>query len=238
MINKSLLINLTSLLLIIFSFFFNFEYSQLLLYTGMFAFSGAITNELAIFMIFNKVPFLYGSGIIEKNFEPFKNSIKEMVMSQFFNKEKLDFFFEKEFRNINFKPIIKNANFEKITEAIFEEILDSKIGSILSFIGGNSALNKIKPSLERKLKKTAYGIVTSKSFKEQVNNYIEKASFSDDLINKVEALVDDRLNELSPLMIKELVEKLIKSHLSWLVVWGGIFGGLIGFITTLGTILI
>ena len=56
-----------------------------LLYTGLFALSGALTNHLAIHMLFEKVPFLYGSGIIELKFESFKKSIKEMIITQFFN---------------------------------------------------------------------------------------------------------------------------------------------------------
>ncbi|HIC12831.1 MAG TPA: DUF445 domain-containing protein, partial [Sulfurimonas sp.] len=30
----------------------------------------------------------------------------------------------------------------------------------------------------------------------------------------------------------EMVQKLIKEHLDWLVVWGGVFGGLIGLISS------
>jgi hypothetical protein len=33
-------------------------------------------------------------------------------------------------------------------------------------------------------------------------------------------------------MIKELVKTLIDEHLGWLVVWGGVFGGLIGFVAS------
>jgi len=63
---------------------------------GLFAFSGAVTNQLAIYMLFNRVPLLYGSGVIENNFETFKDSIKEMIMKQFFNPEQLKAFFQSE----------------------------------------------------------------------------------------------------------------------------------------------
>jgi uncharacterized membrane protein YheB (UPF0754 family) len=33
-------------------------------------------------------------------------------------------------------------------------------------------------------------------------------------------------------MVKELVQNLIKEHLGWLVVWGGVFGGLIGVVSS------
>jgi len=33
-------------------------------------------------------------------------------------------------------------------------------------------------------------------------------------------------------MVKEIVQKLIKEHLDWLVVWGGVFGGVIGLFSS------
>ena len=231
--NKSILTNLISLFLIVISFFFPEPFDKLILYTGLFAISGSITNELAIFMIFKRVPYLYGSGIIEKNFESFKIAIKNMIMTQFFNKEKLDTFFENELSEIDFKPIVKKADFSKIVESIFEEIRDTSLGGAFCYIGGDNLLDTIKKPLRKKIKKTVISIVESDTFKAQVNKYIEEASFSDDLIDKVDILVEDRLNDLSPEMIRDLVSKLIKDHLSWLVVWGGVFGGLIGFISTL-----
>ncbi|MEC8594491.1 MAG: DUF445 domain-containing protein, partial [SAR324 cluster bacterium] len=34
-----------------------------------------------------------------------------------------------------------------------------------------------------------------------------------------------------PERVKEIVEDMIRQHLDWLVVWGGVFGGLIGLLT-------
>ena len=34
-------------------------------------------------------------------------------------------------------------------------------------------------------------------------------------------------------MVKTIVQDMIREHLGWLVVWGGVFGGLIGLLTTL-----
>ena len=33
-------------------------------------------------------------------------------------------------------------------------------------------------------------------------------------------------------MVKDIVQTMIRQHLGWLVVWGGVFGGLIGLLTT------
>ena len=34
-------------------------------------------------------------------------------------------------------------------------------------------------------------------------------------------------------MVKQIVQDMIRHHLGWLVVWGGVFGGLIGLITSI-----
>ena len=48
--------------------------------------------------------------------------------------------------------------------------------------------------------------------------------------NEVELIIDSRLNELSPEQVKFIIKDIIHKHLGWLVVWGGVFGFLIGLI--------
>jgi hypothetical protein len=43
--------------------------------------------------------------------------------------------------------------------------------------------------------------------------------------------VQQRLEELTPQMVKEIMQQMIQDHLGWLVIWGGLFGGLIGLVT-------
>ncbi len=99
--SKSFITDLVSILLIGLSFVVPNDYHDTLLFTGLFAFSGAVTNQLAIHMLFERVPLLYGSGVIEKNFETFKASIRAMIMKQFFTKEQLGYFFAKEEQKID-----------------------------------------------------------------------------------------------------------------------------------------
>ena len=57
---------------------------------GLYAFSGAITNWMAIYMLFEKVPGFYGSGVIPLRFTEFRAGIRDMVMEQFFNQENIN----------------------------------------------------------------------------------------------------------------------------------------------------
>ena len=199
-----------------------------ILFTGLFAFSGAITNQVAIYMLFNKVPFLYGSGVIEENFEKFKASIKEMMMKQFFNKEQLEAFFQNEEKNINLAPLVESADFSPAFNALKQSVMESKLGEMLNLFGGEKALDTLRKPFAVKLKSAVVGIVSSDTFKKQIDHHLSNSSLNDDILKSVDELITKRLNELTPSMVNELVHELIHTHLGWLVIWGGVFGGLIG----------
>jgi uncharacterized membrane protein YheB (UPF0754 family) len=230
--SKSLATDIFSLLLIILSFIVPSEYYNALLFTGLFAFSGAVTNQLAIHMLFEKVPFLYGSGVIGKNFNTFKGSIKEMIMKQFFTKEQLGDFFAQEEQKIDLKPLVESADFTPAFEALSKTVMESKFGGAIEMFGGEEALEGLREPFSHKLKSAVSSIVSSETFKAQLDHHIQNSALSKDMIDSVEELITRRLEELTPEMVKELVQELIKEHLGWLVVWGGVFGGLIGFISS------
>jgi uncharacterized membrane protein YheB (UPF0754 family) len=227
--SKSTITDIISILLILLGYFLHID---LLLYAGLFALSGAITNQLAIHMLFERVPLLYGSGVIEKNFGKFKDSIKEMIMTQFFTKEHLQDFFASEEQKIDLKPIVQNADFSPAFEALSKTVMESKFGGAISMFGGESALQALKDPFVTKLQSAVIDIVSSKAFKDELDSYIQNSALSDDLINHIDKIVTNRLNQLTPIMVKELVQNLIQEHLGWLVVWGGVFGGLIGVVSS------
>ena len=228
-IDKSTLTDIVSVALIGIGFA---SYVDPILYIGLFAFSGAITNQLAIFMLFNRVPFLYGSGVIEENFESFKASIKEMIMKQFFTKEQLTAFFQGEEKKIDLAPLVESADFSPAFNALSQSVMESKLGNMLNMFGGEQALEPLKEPFSKKLKSAVVGIVSSETFKAQINHHIENSSLNDDILNTIEELITNRLNDLTPSMVSDLVHELIHTHLGWLVVWGGVFGGVIGFISS------
>ncbi len=230
--SKSLITDLCSLLLIGLSFIVPSAYHNMLLFTGLFALSGAITNQIAIHMLFEKVPLLYGSGVIEKNFTAFKQSIREMIMKQFFTKEQLRDFFTKEEKKIDLTPLVEGADFSPAFNALSKTVMESKFGGAIAMFGGEEALDGLREPFSRKLKSAVCSIVSTSVFKEQLDHHIQSSALSADLIASVEGLITRRLDELTPKMVKELVQELIKEHLGWLVVWGGVFGGLIGLLSS------
>ncbi len=229
--NKSFITNLTAFILVLISFVVP-QYHNALLYTGLFALSGALTNQLAIHMLFEKVPLLYGSGVIVNRFEAFKDAIKELIMREFFTKEQLEAFFQSEEKKINLVPIIEETDFSPAFEALSKTVMESSFGGMLGMFGGESALDNLKEPFSNKMKSAVIKIVNSEAFNNTLEQHLQHSSLNADLLNSIENIIDKRLEELTPQMVKEIVQHLISEHLEWLVVWGGVFGGVIGLISS------
>ncbi len=231
-LSKSLLTNTIAIIVIALSFIFPQDISKIFLYTGLFALSGALTNHIAIYMLFEKVPFFYGSGVIELKFEEFKKSIKEMIMEQFFTHEQLNNFFAKEEQKIDLAPLVQSADFSPAFDALTKTVLESQFGNMLGMFGGEAALENLREPFSKKLKSAVTKIVSSDTFKAQMHHHLKHSSLSGDLIDSIEKIVKNRLDELSPKMVKDMMQELMREHLGWLVVWGGVFGGIIGLVSS------
>ncbi|MBN2816845.1 MAG: DUF445 domain-containing protein [Campylobacterales bacterium] len=225
--SKSLITNFLAILFIGASFVVQ-EARELFLYTGLFALSGALTNQLAIHMLFEKVPLLYGSGVIPLRFEAFKASIKNLMMQEFFTQQQLDTFFAKEEQKIDLTPIIKTTDFSPAFDALSKTVMESSFGGMLGMFGGERALEGLKEPFSNKMRSAVKTIVASESFNQTLQEHLQKSSLSEDMLSSIESVIDARLNELTPELVKEMVQKIIKEHLEWLIVWGGVFGGAIG----------
>lgn len=207
-------------------------FSQTLKAIGYFAFSGAITNWLAIHMLFEKVPYLYGSGVIPDRFEEFKTSIKSLMMQQFFTVENIEQFIESEEQQgskvLNLQPLLAAVDYDKVYEGLVASIMGSQFGSMLLMMGGEEALQPLKQPFTEKMQHTLQEMVESERFKTALQHGLNAHKIGEDLTGKIEMVIDKRLSELTPELVKEMVQAIIKQHLGWLVVWGGVFGGLIG----------
>jgi uncharacterized membrane protein YheB (UPF0754 family) len=230
--NKSLLTNILSILLIIIGYN-SPMYSENIKAMGLYSFSGAFTNWLAIHMLFEKVPGLYGSGIITERFQEFKVGIRSLVMNQFFTKENFEKFMSESSSSIlkiEEDTVMETIDFDKVFDKLKEAIMESPFGGMLGMFGGPAALDGLKPQFEAKFRDIISDIIKDENF---IKNLTSKSESTGGLFESIEELVDGRLNELTPKMVKEIIQDMIKSHLGWLVVWGGVFGAIIGLITTL-----
>ncbi|MBD3809207.1 MAG: DUF445 domain-containing protein [Sulfuricurvum sp.] len=196
---------------------------------GLFALSGAITNQLAIHMLFEKVPFLYGSGIILDRFESIREALKTLIMEQFFTPEKIESFIATQERSIDLTPIIEQTDFTPAYNALVKSVMESPMGGMLGMFGGETLISKLKEPFLEKIKASTIEISQSESFMNALKEHVHRGGSH--LTDTIDSIVESRLAELTPMMVKEMIHNLIKEHLGWLVVWGGVFGGLIGLLS-------
>ncbi|MEH6445802.1 MAG: DUF445 domain-containing protein [Oceanospirillaceae bacterium] len=202
---------------------------------GLFSLAGAVTNWLAIHMLFEKVPGLYGSGVIPARFEEFKSGIKDMIMEQFFNAENIEKFIQSEAEEleIDLGAVIQKVDFTPTFESLIEVIQQSSFGPMLEMIGGVAAIEPMREPFVIKIKQSIIETSQTDSFKELLLNEFGQGANVGPIINKVESILEQRLAELTPSLVKDIIKKMIRKHLGWLVVWGGVFGGLIGAIASI-----
>lgn len=224
--NKNSSTNLIALFLMI-GGYFSPIYSNIIFTTGLFSLAGGVTNWLAVYMLFDKIPFVYGSGVIPNRFQDFKVGIKRLIVQEFFTEEKVKTFFAEYENLLSADSLANKIDYDLIFEHLKDGIVESSFGGMLALVGGKSALNVLKEPIVEKLQLIVHDVI----------NNIKSDAISDnitsDLLKKIEGIIDTRLNELTPQMVKEIIQDMIRQHLGWLVVWGGIFGGLIGLITSI-----
>ena len=220
--NKSLITNLIAILIIIVGYLYQEDY-QFIIITGVFALSGSITNWLAIHMLFEKIPLLYGSGVILDKFEDIKIGIKNLILQELFTETQINNFLLDN-KVTSSDTIINKIDFDKVFIGLVEAIEGSQLGGMLAMVGGRKALDPLKDPFTKKLK-----IIIEDFVNENTSND-NSSDTTASLLLKIENILDSRLADLSPEDIKLIIQKMIKEHLGWLVVWGGFFGGLLGLL--------
>ena len=226
--NKSFVTNAITLLLVLSGYVLA---NDQLFTIGLFALSGALTNWLAVHMLFEKVPGLYGSGVIPARFEDFKLAIHELMMEQFFTEENIErFLSEKSGKamTFDFTSVIEKIDISPAFDSLIDVIQESSFGGMLAMVGGTEALLPLKEPFMGKMKASLAEISESEEFDALIKEQIEQPDVLAEMRVKIQSIIEQRLNELTPQLVKEIVQKMIKKHLGWLVVWGGVFGGLIG----------
>lgn len=231
--NKSITTNIIALLFVLIGYYLN---NDIVFTVGLFALSGALTNWLAIHMLFEKVPGLYGSGVIPDRFEDFKQGIKELMMDQFFTEANIDRFLSTssgQASSINLGPVIEHIDLTPAFNNLVDVIESSSFGGMLAMVGGREALEPLKDPFIEKMKQSITDISSSESFAEILRNKLEQPDVISGMRDKVSDIIEKRLNELTPQLVKEIIQAMIQKHLGWLVVWGGVFGGIIGAVAAL-----
>ena len=156
-------------------------------------------------------------------FEDIKLGIKNLILQELFTETQINNFLLDNKVSTS-ETIINKINFDRVFIGLVEAIEGSQLGGMLAMVGGRKALDPLKEPFTKKLKIIIEDFVTENTSND--NGSDTTAS----LLSKIESILDARLADLSPEDIKIIIQKMIKEHLGWLVVWGGFFGGFLGLI--------
>lgn len=227
LVNKSLLSNVAAAVVLLVGVLSD---SALLQSVGLFALSGALTNWLAVHMLFEKVPGLYGSGVVPSHFEEFKHGIRELLMTQFFTADNLQRYLAGGSGDaaVDLQPVIEKTDLNPAFDGLVNVIETSSFGGMLAMVGGVEVLQPLREPFVDKLKGSLVTIASTEEFQSAVRSSLASEAGGEAVQEKINAVIERRLEELSPQMVKEIVQQMIARHLGWLVVWGAVFGGLIG----------
>lgn len=230
--NKSIITNGLALTLVLLGFVLD---DVILKTVGLFAVSGALTNWIAVHMLFEKVPGLYGSGVIPERFEDFKSGIRTLVMEQFFSEDNIQRFLADNNQpiHIDFAPIINKVDLTPTFDSLVEVIKDSSFGQMLGMFGGVEALEPMRQPFVDKMGAALGNITQDPKFTLLLQEELTQPNMQQELHQKINQIVEQRLDELTPKMVKDIIQNMIREHLGWLVVWGGVFGGLIGLLAAI-----
>lgn len=231
---KSLVTNVITVAVMVLGFILPDPWHGPVLSVGLFAFSGAVTNWLAVHMLFEKVPGLYGSGVIPSRFEEFKEGIHQLMKQQFFNRENLERFLglneggSGQGKSVDWQAILDDVDLDPAFDSLKEAVKESPFGGMLNMFGGESALEPLRKPFAEKMKRSIEKIASTPAFQKSLEKHIRGQISTDNVLEKIDVVIHERLNELTPELVKDIIQDMIRQHLGWLVVWGGVFGGLMG----------
>lgn len=204
--------------------------SEWVLAVGLFGFAGGVTNWLAVKMLFDKVPLLYGSGVIPMRFREIRQTVKDAIMRYFFDEEYLERFLGERVGELaggeelgdRVGEVLESEEVDAIIDAKLEEMAASPQGMMIKMVG----IQTVKPLV----KQFVIGVGTEMApllAGEVARSELEVGP----LRAQVDGLLETKLEELTPERVKEMMEEVIREHLGWLIVWGNVFGGTIGLVS-------
>ena len=206
---------------------------------GLFGFAGGITNWLAVKMLFDTVSCgpvsLIGSGVIPHHFKEIRSSVKSMCLSMFFDEAKM-----KAYLGGKSDSIMEAVDLPKVIAGVMSgPDVDEKITTSLTALSAKPEGAMIEmiapmmggiPGLVAQLKPMLTAFAADMGSMMATNMDLAEMVPVAKIRAEVETFMDEGLLLLTPDLVKTMMENIIREHLGWLVVWGNVFGGLIGVI--------
>lgn len=246
MLDKSLTPNLVAAAVTLLGLLLDGATGTVVTSVGLFALSGALTNWLAVHMLFERVPGLYGSGVIALHFEELKHGIVELVREELFGADKVERLFAASTTSgagadgatadalgLDIGALLDAIDTDGAFDRLVETVGESSFGNLLAMVGGVAALEPLREPFGTKLKTFLGDAARSPRVQSIIAGQLNSSANRDRFRARLEGVLQARLDELTPAMVRDLMQRLIRRHLGWLVVWGAVFGGAIGLLAGL-----
>ncbi|KAL9975138.1 hypothetical protein ACROYT_G012259 [Oculina patagonica] len=203
---------------------------EMLTAAGLFGFIGGVTNWLGIKLIFNRIPGLFFSGAITKNFVTAKKLMASFILEAFFSPSQVRKYVNDKSRtyltaeqiDYQLERLLNSASVEEMINEQLDILMGTPEGLRLRMLGVTKA--KLFPLVKPHLL----------SMKTHIVPLLLSTVESVELLNAEhlrEQIVDSiltRTHELSAIQVKILVRDAIYRHLSWIVFWGSVLGAIVG----------
>ncbi len=197
--------------------------SKWVLAVGLFGFAGGMTNWLAVKMLFDRVPLLYGSGVIPARFRAIRAAVKDAIMRYFFDEAHLEQFFAERMAGDDVgekvQKVLASDEVDAIIDRKLEELAESPQGMMLQLVGAQT----VKPLVKQFV--IGFGREIAPLLAGEAGPGVGA------MRAQVDELLEAKLEELTPDRVKQMMEEVIREHLGWLIVWGNVFGGTIGLVS-------
>ena len=200
---------------------------------GLFGFAGGVTNWLAVKMLFDRIPFLIGSGVIPRRFKDILGALKTMILETFFEKKFLSEYLSTRSGNLLEKVDVKSKLRKAMAGDTFDHDLARKLEKLAATPDG-LLLQTMAPmfggfdTMVPMLKPMLIGIGADLIETLAQNFDLTEIVDVDTVRGEIDKVLTERMETLTPLRVKRMMAAVIREHLGWLVVWGNVFGGLIG----------
>jgi hypothetical protein len=189
--------------------------SKYVLSFGLFSFAGGITNWLAIKMLFDKIPLLYGSGVIPRQFKAIRETIKTTIMNTFFDSNYLETYLNDRAKGFladvdvgsRIKKGMELPSFEVKLVAKLQELSEKPDGMLLQTMAGMfGGIEPLVPFVKPLIIGLADEFANSLVENFDIKDYISV----DKIRGELDSLMTKKLELLTPEIVKVLIEDVIK----------------------------
>nr|XP_058971401.1 uncharacterized protein LOC131797741 isoform X1 [Pocillopora verrucosa] len=213
---------------------------EVLMAAGLFGFTGGVTNWVGIKLIFNRIPGLFFSGAIIKNFVTARKLMANFILEAFFSPSQVRNYINDKKRtyltaeqiDYQLEKLLNSRIAEDVIHEQLEVLMGTPEGLKLRMLGVTKA--KLAPLVKPQLMKYKTHIVPL------LLSSIESVDLlnADHLREQIVDLISTRTQELSAQQVKLLVEDAVYRHLSWIVFWGSVLGAVVGCAAELASVYI